>query len=464
MSAQRENKREGDGYDMLQFTESSPLPPLTSQLNNGLLRSRAPWPDFPSSSSAKQGHLGSINSAACMEQLLAHCAYAIESNDATLAQQILWVLHNIAPPDGDSNQRLTAAFLRALVLRASSSGSSSPSFAALASTISSSSTASPTPSPLLSPVSLAAFVDLTPWHRFGFTAANSAIADATDGFPVVHIVDLTTTHCMQLPTLIDTIAARRPDDPPFIRLTVPTPYQNSPPPSLDISLDELGSRLVTFARSRNIKMDFRVVPSSPADGFNSLFQHLRIQQLVAAEALVVNCHMIPHYIPDEDTSASCCGLPPRTAFLKALRSLDPIAVVVVDEDADFTAGDVVTRLRAAFNYLWIPFDTVDTFLPRGSEQRRRFEAAVFWKIENTIACEGVQRVERLEPRSRWVQRLRAAGFRAVGFSEDTAVEVKTMLDEHSAGWGMKRDDESMVLTWKGHDVVFASAWIPSSVS
>jgi hypothetical protein len=39
-----------------------------------------------------------------MEQLLLHCANAIESNDATLAQQIIWVLNNLASPDGDSTQ------------------------------------------------------------------------------------------------------------------------------------------------------------------------------------------------------------------------------------------------------------------------------------------------------------------------------------------------------------------------
>ncbi|WZZ04524.1 hypothetical protein YC2023_090445 [Brassica napus] len=41
-----------------------------------------------------------------------------------------------------------------------------------------------------------------------------------------------------------------------------------------------------------------------------------------------------------------------------------------------------------------------------------------------------------------------------------------MLEEHATGWGMKRDvDDSddverFVLTWKGHSVVFASAWVP----
>ncbi|KAH0918331.1 hypothetical protein HID58_025991 [Brassica napus] len=45
-------------------------------------------------------------------------------------------------------------------------------------------------------------------------------------------------------------------------------------------------------------------------------------------------------------------------------------------------------------------------------------------------------------------------------------KVKTMLEEHATGWGMKRDvDDSddverFVLTWKGHSVVFASAWVP----
>jgi hypothetical protein len=35
-----------------------------------------------------------------------------------------------------------------------------------------------------------------------------------------------------------------------------------------------------------------------------------------------------------------------------------------------------------------------------------------------------------------------------------------MLDEHAAGWGLKKEDDDLVLTWKGHNVVFASAWLP----
>lgn len=110
---------------MMQFTHTAPPPPplhpnghgglgLGLFLDVGAPRAR-PWPgSFPTP--ASKISLGNLNSTSCMEQLLVHCANAIEANDATLTQQILWVLNNIAPPDGDSNQRLTAALDRKSVV------------------------------------------------------------------------------------------------------------------------------------------------------------------------------------------------------------------------------------------------------------------------------------------------------------------------------------------------------------
>lgn len=306
--------------------------------------------------------------------------------------------------------------------------------------------------------------------------------DAVEGFSIVHIVDLSVTHCMQIPTLIESLASR-PDGPPFIRLTVASAPADLPP-SLHLSYEELGSRLVNFARSRNVAMEFRVVPWNSSDGFGFLMEQVRSQRLVfadsgEAEALVINCQMTLHYISEETIGAVSnmnpthffYNSPPpsssstsssfRSLFLKELRSLEPTIVIVVDEDADFTSNNLVCRLRSAFNFLWIPYDTVDTFLPRGSKQRQWYEADICWKIENVIACEGMQRVERLEPKSRWVQRMRSANFRSVAFGEEAVAEVKSMLDEHAAGWGFKKEDEDLVLTWKGHNVVFATAWVPA---
>ncbi|XP_010086955.2 scarecrow-like protein 32 [Morus notabilis] len=431
--------------------------------HRGSSNSSRPWPGFTTSKALGVGGGGgsggsSFGDANCMEQLLVHCANAIEANDVTLAQQILWVLNNIAPPDGDANQRLACGFLRALVSRAARTGACNmlPSDGVSVSV----------ETHRFSVIELANFIDLTPWHRFGFTAANAAILDAVEGRPVVHIVDLSLTHCMQIPTLVDSIATRHHNEvPPLIKLTVAAEcnYSNndavSLPPALDLSYEELGAKLVNFARSRNIVLEFRVIPSSYSDGFASLIEQLRVQNLVYSEtgdgeALVINCHMKLHHIPEETTL-----LPLRTMFLKAIRSLDPTVVVLVDEDADLTSNNLVCRLRSAFNYLWIPYDTVDTFLPKGSKQRQWYEADICWKIENVLANEGIQRVERLEPKAKWVQRMRNARFRSVSFGEEAVAEVKAMLDEHAAGWGVKREDEDLVLTWKGHNVVFATVWV-----
>ncbi|CAL0312868.1 unnamed protein product [Lupinus luteus] len=418
----------------------------------------------------------SFGDANCMEQLLVHCANAIETNDVTLAQQILWVLNNIALSDGDSNQRLASSFLRALTIRAAKTGSCKM-LEAMMGEESHSHLAIGTHK--FSVIELANFVDLTPWHRFGFTAANTAILEACEGFSVIHIVDLSLTHCMQIPTLIDAIASRH-EVPPLIKLTVAGDNRRDIPPVLDLSYDELGAKLVNFARSRNVIMEFRVVHSSYTDGFASLIEHLKVQHLFyasevgASEALVINCHMMLHYIPDEtlthdmDTNSyvydygyHSSTLSLRSLFLKELRSLDPTIVILVDEDADLTSKNLVCRLRSAFNYLWIPYDTMDTFLPRGSKQRQWYEADICWKIENVIAHEGLQRVERVEPKSMWEQRMRSANYHGVPISEDSVSEVKAMLDEHAAGWGLKKEDEHIVLTWKGHNVVFASAWLPA---
>ncbi|KAL2522514.1 Scarecrow-like protein 32 [Forsythia ovata] len=456
---------------MMRFTETLPSLPshqiapftrLNMNKNNQVYSAR-PWLDFPTSKS-----LGSFGDANCMEQLLVHCANAIENNDATLAQQILWVLNNIAPPDGDSNQRLTCGFLRAIIARAAKSGTCK-----LLTAMANVHTNLAMNNHKFSIIELASFVDLTPWHRFGFTAANAAILEAVEGYSVVHIVDLSLTHCMQIPTLIDAIATRF-EAAPLVKLTVAGPTEDFPP-MLDLSYEELGSKLVNFSRSRNVVMEFRVIPSSASNGFSSLIEQLRMQHLIRAEngeALVINSHMMLHYIPDEtlpvvpntsspQTSIETCSSNSflRSMFLEALRSLDPTIFILVDEDADFTSNNLVHRLRSAYNYLWIPFDTVDTFLPRGSKQRQWYEADICWKIENVIAHEGPKRVERLEPKSKWVQRMRNANFRGISFSEEAITEVKSMLDEHAAGWGLKREEEDVVLTWKGHNVVFATAWL-----
>lgn len=382
--------------------------------------------------------LGSLDGA-CIEKLLVHCAHALEANDVTLAQQVMWVLNNAASLVGNPNQRLVAWFLRALISRLC------PSLRAVHTRA-------------MSMTELASYVDLIPWHRFGYCASNSAIFKAVQGCPNVHIIDFTATHCMQWPTLIDALA-KRPEGPPRLRITIPE-FRPRVPPLLNVSSEELGLRLGKFSKVKQVPFEFNVVSPESESGeeeFESLLTRLNPSSLGlrSDEALVVNFQGWLRYFPEL-----------RDTFLATARGLNPRLVVVVDEDAELSSPNLANRIAACFNYLWIPFDALDTFLAKESSQRIEYESDIGQKIENIIrgggGPEGLRRPEMAESGRAFRRRMRSAGFSGVPFGDDTAVEVKGLLDGHASGWGLKREEDHMlVLTWKGHNSVFATAWVPS---
>ncbi|KAJ0983456.1 hypothetical protein J5N97_011711 [Dioscorea zingiberensis] len=404
-------------------------------------------------SGALRGTLGSLDGA-CIEKLLLHCASALESSDVTLAQQVMWVLNNIASSNGDPNQRLTSCFLRALISRASRLCPTAMGFHSTAAN-------SLTSSRPMSVTEFAGYVDLTPWHRFGFCASNGAIYEAIEGHPKVHILDLSITHCMQWPTLIDALA-KRPGGAPFLRITVPS-TRPPVPPLLNVSIEEVGLRLANFARSRDVPFEFHVLKCTNSSANVLIQNQLSPSSLVLREdeTFIVNCQSWLRYLPDEQEGINSCKPSSKDGFLELILELNPDLVTVTDEDSDLDSPSLATRTMACFNYLWIPFDALETFLPKDSPQRMDYEADVGQKIENIIGFDGPQRIERLESGAKLARRMKKAKFSSVQFCEKTVREVKFLLDEHASGWGMKKEEDMLVLTWKGHSSVFTTAWAPN---
>lgn len=413
---------------------------------------RQPW-QCPSEDKGRPGgvrhQMGSTvmgtRELSTMEQLLVQCATALEASDITYAQQTIFVINNIAAVDGDPNQRLLAYFLRALILRASKfaphllPGDSGGSIRSCK---------------LKTVLELTNYIDVMPWYRFGFIAANGAMLEAFEGKEKVHILDFNISHCMQWPTLIEALAERS-EGPPQVRLTVCV--SRAPiPPLLEVPYDDLIMRLAKFARSKNVPFEYELLVE---DLENLHPSRIGVRE---GEILAVNCLFRLHYVSDEAHSTDHRSTSPRDELLRLIRHLNPAIVTLTEEDANLTPQKLVPRLRAAFNYLWIPFDALHTLLPGESQQRRHCEDEVANKIENLVACEGGYRIERVETKDRWVQRMRRARFEMVSFSEDVVAENKLMLGEHSGCWGLRKDEDEEVLflTWKGHNVSFATAWVP----
>lgn len=383
-----------------------------------------------------------------MEQLLVQCAVALEASDITQAQQTIFVINNIAAVDGDPNQRLLAYFLKALILRASrfaphllAEGGS-----CLLRT-----------KKLKSVLELTNYIDVMPWYRFGFIAANGAMLEAFEGKEKVHILDFNVSHCMQWPTLIEALAERS-EGPPQVRLTVCV-SKFPIPPLLEVPYEDLITRLAKFARSKNVPFEYTLLAEDVEDLDTSKI-YIRED-----EALAVNCLFRLRYVSEESFTYAESLSSPRDQVMKLIRNLNPAIVTLIEEDANLTSPKMVSRLRAAFNYLWIPFDALHTLLPKESQQRLIYEDEVAAKIENLVACEGRHRIERLETKDRWVQRMKRARFEMVAFSEDVVAENKLMLGEHSGCWSLRKDEDEDVLflNWKGHTVSFATAWVPVDI-
>ncbi|XP_058762454.1 scarecrow-like protein 32 [Vicia villosa] len=413
---------------------------------------------------ALKGCLGSLDGA-CIEKLLLHCASALESNDITLAQQVMWVLNNVASPLGDTNQRLTSWFLRALISRASRICPTSMNFKG----------SNIIQRRLMSVTELAGYVDLIPWHRFGFCASNNEIFKAIKGFQRVHVLDFSITPCMQWPTFIDSLAKLQ-EGPPSLRITVPS-FRPMVPPLVNMSIHEVGQRLGNFAKFKDVPFEFNVigdnVPNSMASEesrniestsfyFESMLSLLNpsMLNLREDEALVINCQNWLRYLSDDRKGQN---ISIRDVFMNLVKGLNPQIMLLVDEDCDLSSSSLTSRITASFNHLWIPFDALDTFLPKDSCQRTEFESDIGQKIENIISFEGRQRIERLESGMQMSQRMKNVGYFSVPFCDETVVEVKGLLDEHASGWGMKREENMLVLTWKGNSCVFATAWIPNEI-
>lgn len=309
---------------------------------------------------------------------------------------------------------------------------------------------------------LTRFVDLTPYFRFGYTAANGAMLEAFEGMEQIHVLDFSTTHGMQWPTFIEALADRAGGPPNRFRLTLISSASLPIAPRLETTYEEVGHRLSKYARLKNVPFEFHVLELALLSS-----QDLDLRD---GEALGVNFSVRLHYLADESSSevvGSSAQQPqplcPRDNLLHLIRTLNPAIVTLYEEDCDATSTSVAKRVENSYAYEWMPFDFIATFWPSGNRERHEYERNVGRKIEDIVACEGKHRIERLESKRQWMQRMGRLRFRSLPVSEDVVSALQDVVDHHNTGWGMKHDEDECTqsLLWKGNSLAFASAWVPA---
>lgn len=359
--------------------------------------------------------------------LLLACADAISKTKFEIAAQKLEELYSHASLFGDSMQRIAAFFTEGLAARIV--GKENPLYKPLM---------------LQSRLDdyLSAFTTLykvCPYFQFGHFTANQAILESVEGHSVVHIIDLDLMQGFQWPGLIQSLSERD-DGPPKLKITgIGTSCT---------SLQDTGRRLAAFAETYGVPFEFHAVVGELED---LMPMELGVK---AGEAVAVNCVMQLHRLGNNSEKLA--------NFVAGLRSLHPVMLTLVEQEANNNTSTFMGRFVEALHYYAAVFDSLDSSLPLASEERAKIEQLYFaQQIKNIVACEGADRIERHEALEVWQQRMELAGFRQSPLSSHSITQAKLLLSLSPCdGYRLSQQaGGSISLNWQDRSLLTASTWV-----
>lgn len=370
-----------------------------------------------------------------LKQLLTACAKALSDNRMDDFDKLTEKARDAVSITGEPIQRLGAYMVEGLVARKEASGTNI--YHALR-------CREPESKDLLSYMHI--LYEICPYLKFGYMAANGAIADACKNEDRIHIIDFQITQGTQWMTLLQALAAR-PGGAPHVRITgIDDPFSKY---ARGDGLEAVGRRLAAISAKFNIPVEFHGVPEFAPDITRDMLN------VRPGEALAVNFPLQLHHTPDESVDVNN----PRDELLRMIKSLSPKVVTLVEQESNTNTTPFFHRFVEALEYYLAMFESIDVTLPRNSKERINVEQHCLARdIVNVIACEGKERVERHELFGKWKSRLTMAGFRQYPLSTYVNSVIKSLLRCYSEHYNLVEKDGAMLLGWKNRNLISASAW------
>ncbi|KAG5033009.1 hypothetical protein JHK82_016575 [Glycine max] len=370
-----------------------------------------------------------------LKQLLIVCAKALSENNMKGFDQLIEKARSAVSITGEPIQRLGAYLVEGLVARKEASGNNI--YHALR-------CREPEGKDLLSYMQL--LYEICPYLKFGYMAANGAIAEACRNEDLIHIIDFQIGQGTQWMTLLQALAAR-PGGAPHVRITG-IDDQLSKYVRGD-GLEAVGKRLAAISQTFNIPVEFHGVPVLAPDVTKDMLD------VRPGEALAVNFPLQLHHTADESVDMSN----PRDGLLRLVKSLSPKVTTLVEQESNTNTTPFFNRFIETLDYYLAIFESIDVSLPRKSKERVNVEQHCLARdIVNIIACEGKERVERHELLGKWKSRLTMAGFRQYPLSSYVNSVIRSLLRCYSEHYNLVEKDGAMLLGWKDRNLISASAW------
>lgn len=370
-----------------------------------------------------------------IKQLLISCARALLAENKDNFDRLVEEARVSVSITGDPIQRLGAYMIEGLVAKKEASGANF--YRGLKGK-------EPAGKDLLSYMHI--LYELCPYLKFGYMAANGAIADACRNEDRIHIIDFQIGQGTQWMTLLQALAAR-PSGAPHVRITgIDDPVSQY---ARGDGLAAVGKQLAAISEKFSIPVEFHAVPVFAPKVTRDMLD------IRPGESLAVNFPFQLHHTPDESIDMNN----PRDGLLRFVKSLSPKVVTLVEQESNTNTAPFFPRFLETLDYYSAIFESIDVTLARDKKERINVEQHCLARdIVNVIACEGQERVVRHELLGKWKSRFSMAGFREYPLSSYVNSVIKSLLKYYSEHYTLVEKDGAMLLGWKQRNLISASAW------
>ncbi|XP_034893932.2 DELLA protein GAIP-like [Populus alba] len=347
--------------------------------------------------------------------ILLECAKAIEGGRLDVADSLLAVIQSLASKEESIwRRKVVKYFAEALVRRAYR-------------------IRPPWPSPSLPLLSHTTQYMYEPFYEFAATTSKHAIADALNsGYKRLHIIDFSIMfNFWQWKYLIGDLERQYGGLQSVLitsiepKLSKHTYYVRQNRELAELSNFEL--RQLTF--------------NSPDDIVNCISKLRRKRE---DEIVVVNWNFTLHKLLAQDGAME--------QVLSKVKDLGADIMVIVEQEANLNSHVLSERLEQSFQYYSHVFESLEKLYDRDELWELYFRR----QIGNVVACERVDRVERIESFAQWQNRLSQVGFCPVPQQVD---EFKISLRFYFDEYGIEeKEGHNILLSWHGYPVAVASVW------
>ncbi|CAL4982440.1 unnamed protein product [Urochloa decumbens] len=371
-------------------------------------------------------------------ELLVRCAQAIAAGSVMAAQELLKQIKQHASSTGDATQRLAHCFSKGLEARLEGKGSQLWQLL---------STDRPLVIEYLKAYKL--YIAACCFNRVALFFNIMTIKHAMSGKRKLHIVDYGPHHVFQWAGLLRWMANWE-GGPPEVKITAISHLQPRPCPSEGIA--DTGHRLGKCASEFGVPFKFHAITAK--------WDRICADNLEkdADEVLVVNDLFNFSILMDE--SIYFDSRSPRDTVLNNIRKMRPDVFIQGVVNSSYGTS-FLARFREALFYYSALFDMLDATIPREDKLRSVLEQGMLGNsVLNTIACEGVDLVNRPERYRQWQVRNQRAGLRQLPLRPNIIKVLKEkVMKDHHKDFFVGEDGQWLLQGWMGRILYAHSTWV-----